>query len=467
MARGVGVLALHPENPRYFLFRGKPTVLVTSGEHYGAVVNRDFDYVRYLDALAAAGLNLTRLFVGPYVEGERSLHFAGYDRNTLAPRPGRLLAPWGRSNAPGYANGGNKFYLDQWDESYFSRLKDFVGQASARGIVVEVVLFSNMYSDYTWRHSPLHAGNNVNGVGRGAWERFTTMKDSGLLARQDAMVRKVVGELGESENVYFEICNEPEDHRPEVMEWLAHIAAVIAETEGGLPRKHLIAHNSMRQTAIMPVVSVQNLHYTWGRDLIGAIEALGEAREGEHVMPVAFDESMGPLLHQTASQVRVEAWEFLIGGGAVYNGLSWEYTVDRPAGEGRGHHAVLKQLGVLRRFFDGLDILRMRADESVVARSSDGATARSLAKVGDDHLVYVHHGKRDSRGADTTYVLEPGEHSVELAVRLSAGRFKLYWIEPATGTVLGSESFTHDGGQRRFLSPVYAEDMLLRVKRAR
>ncbi len=47
-------LALHPENPRYFLFRGKPTVLVTSGEHYGAVLNLDFDYVRYLDALATA-----------------------------------------------------------------------------------------------------------------------------------------------------------------------------------------------------------------------------------------------------------------------------------------------------------------------------------------------------------------------------------------------------------------------------
>ncbi len=45
-------LALHPDNPRYFLFRGEPTVLVTSGEHYGAVLNRDFDYVRYLDALA-------------------------------------------------------------------------------------------------------------------------------------------------------------------------------------------------------------------------------------------------------------------------------------------------------------------------------------------------------------------------------------------------------------------------------
>jgi hypothetical protein len=32
-------LALHPENPHYFLFRGKPTVLITSGEHLGAVIN--------------------------------------------------------------------------------------------------------------------------------------------------------------------------------------------------------------------------------------------------------------------------------------------------------------------------------------------------------------------------------------------------------------------------------------------
>src|SRR5437667_12053666 len=28
-------LALHPQNPHYFLFRGKPTVLITSCAHYG------------------------------------------------------------------------------------------------------------------------------------------------------------------------------------------------------------------------------------------------------------------------------------------------------------------------------------------------------------------------------------------------------------------------------------------------
>ena len=87
-------LRLHPQNPHYFLFRGKPTVLVTSGEHYGAVVNLDFKYDVYLDALAADGLNLTRLFVGSYLEkpGDFGIRF-----NTLAPAPGRAITPWARS----------------------------------------------------------------------------------------------------------------------------------------------------------------------------------------------------------------------------------------------------------------------------------------------------------------------------------------------------------------------------------
>src|SRR6266516_2814469 len=52
-------IALHPENPHYLLFRGKPTILITSTEHYGAVLNGDFDYVPYLEELADKKLNLT------------------------------------------------------------------------------------------------------------------------------------------------------------------------------------------------------------------------------------------------------------------------------------------------------------------------------------------------------------------------------------------------------------------------
>jgi hypothetical protein len=50
-------IKLHPSNPHYYVFNGQPTVLITSAEHYGAVINLDFDYVAYLDALKAYGLN--------------------------------------------------------------------------------------------------------------------------------------------------------------------------------------------------------------------------------------------------------------------------------------------------------------------------------------------------------------------------------------------------------------------------
>src|SRR5689334_18326982 len=107
-------LALHPDNPHYFLFREKPTVLIGSGEHYGAVLNLDFDYVRYLEELGARKLNHTRTFTGAYVEPPGSFNI---QKNTLAPALGRFICPWSRSSTPGYANGGNKFDLTQWDDA--------------------------------------------------------------------------------------------------------------------------------------------------------------------------------------------------------------------------------------------------------------------------------------------------------------------------------------------------------------
>jgi len=49
-------ITLHPDNPHYFLWKGEPTILITSGEHYGALLNLDFDYRRYFDELAAHSL---------------------------------------------------------------------------------------------------------------------------------------------------------------------------------------------------------------------------------------------------------------------------------------------------------------------------------------------------------------------------------------------------------------------------
>ena len=133
-------LRLHPDNPHYFLFRGKPAVLITSGEHYGSVLNRRFDSRKYLDTLAADNLNLTRVFTGMYreVPGE-SFDIA---RNTLAPEEADFVQPFRRTRP-------QKYDLSQWNDEYFRRWRDFVSYARQRQIIVEVTLFTTYYNGNT------------------------------------------------------------------------------------------------------------------------------------------------------------------------------------------------------------------------------------------------------------------------------------------------------------------------------
>ncbi len=253
LAAPIGLL---PANPRYFLFRGQPKVIVTSGEHYGAVVNRAFNYTRYLDALAEDGLNGTRIFTA-YREQPGAFNIAG---NSLAPRQEDLVLPWARSNEAGYFDGGNKFDLSRWDEAYFRRLRDFVREAGQRGIVVEANLFSCFYSDKSWETHPFHHRNNVNGLGQCAWDEALSLRDAKRTAVMAAYVRKLAAELREFDNVTFEICNEPYIGGVD-MKWHDHVADVLAgalkpgpgERAANLssthPTTHLISWNVANGTA--------------------------------------------------------------------------------------------------------------------------------------------------------------------------------------------------------------------------
>ncbi|MCX7598547.1 MAG: DUF6298 domain-containing protein, partial [Armatimonadetes bacterium] len=254
-------LALHPDNPHYLLFRGKPAVLITSGEHYGAVLNLDFDYRRYLDELARWGFNLTRTFSGVYHEVETSF---GIEENTLAPAPGRWICPWARSDKPGAADGGNKFDLTRWNPAYFSRLKDFVREAGRQGIVVELVLFCVFYEDVLWDRCPMNAANNVNGIGNVGRTEVYALKEEALTGVQEALVRKIAAELAGFDNIYYELCNEPY-FGGVTREWNQRMARAIQETEARLGVSHLIAeniaNNQAQVTDPLPEVSILNFHY--------------------------------------------------------------------------------------------------------------------------------------------------------------------------------------------------------------
>ncbi|MCI0724216.1 MAG: hypothetical protein L0338_35430, partial [Acidobacteria bacterium] len=197
----------HPSNPRCFLYKGKPIVLVTATEHYGAVLNGQFDCLPYLDELARNELNLSRTFTF-YRELEDSIPPLGCT-NTLAPRPGKEVMPWKRTGPGKAKDGGLKFDLNQWEPAYFTRMKAFLKAAAEREIIVEIVLFCNPYSDSIWSWFPLHPHNNTSGVGGKIAEvgQFMELHDPTLTERQKDFVRKIVEEVNQFDNIYFEICN--------------------------------------------------------------------------------------------------------------------------------------------------------------------------------------------------------------------------------------------------------------------
>jgi hypothetical protein len=241
-AAGNKPIALHPENPHYFLWRGKPTVLITSAEHYGAVLNLDFDFTTYLKELESRKLNNTRIFSGAYVEPPGAFDIAN---NTLAPAPGRFICPWPWNTMPAYPK---KFDLTKWNEDYFKRLRDFVSEAGQRGVVVEMNLFCPMYDEAQWKLSPQNPANHIplhEPIVFGHIERTNVYRldqNNGLLAVQVQLTRKIVTELNAFDNVYYEICNEPY-FGGVTIEWQHHIAKTIVDTEKSLPNTHLISQN--------------------------------------------------------------------------------------------------------------------------------------------------------------------------------------------------------------------------------
>jgi hypothetical protein len=454
-------LSLHPENPHYFLFGGKPTVLITSGEHYGAVLNLDFDYVKYLNTLKRDGLNGTRTWSGAYCEPPEAFNIAS---NTLAPHRGRFICPWARSDQPGYANGGNKFDLNQWDPAYFKRLKDFVKQAGKRGVIVELNLFCPFYDESMWRISPMNAANNVNGVGAVARTNVYTLdQNGGLLAVQEAMVRKLVTELTGFDNLYYEICNEPY-FGGVTLPWQRHIANVITERELELGVRHLISQNIANDKAVIenphPQVSIFNFHYATPPETVGMNYALNS---------VIGDNETG-FRGTNDAPYRMEAWDFIAAGGGLFNNLDYSFTAGHEDGSfvfpasqpGGGTAALRRQFQFLSQTVHRLDFVHMRPDNSLAkANLPPGATLRVLAEQGKDYLLYLRTGIGRSKDAAKTQC-ESGELQIELT--LPPGKFAAQWLDPKSCRSLEATRFAHTGGSHTFAVPAFSDDIALLVR---
>lgn len=433
-------IKLNETNPHYFTYKDKPLVIVTSGEHYGAVLNLDFDWATYLNTLYANRLNGTRLCSGANPEFEGWYNIA---QNTWAPTSMRYSCPWARSSTPGYHNGGNKFDLTKFNESHFDRLKDFMQLSLERDVIVELFLFTNVYTDQLWQYNPMKYSNNINGVGNvNYYDVYDVDKD--LLEIQKAFVRKMVIELNEFDNLIWEISNEPYINNHISSEWEDIMIQVIVDTEATLPKKHLISQNYNNYSKTIynpnPHTSIFNLHYARDRSA--------------YLLNYDLDKVMGcneTGFSQNNTQYRQELYIALTAGAGLWNNLDYSFTVGDetgqylPSGNPAGGNPTLRnQIQIGKEFIEGFNYIDMKPDNSPIVSLSSGVEYFGLMEYGEQYGIFF-------RGYGTWVQLQ-----------IPANDYLVEWIDTKTGNITESD-ITHAGGKLTLYPPYYTEDISLRI----
>ena len=460
---GVSPIAIHPENPHYFIYKNKPTVLIASGEHYGAVINLDFDFETYLATLQNIGLNHTRIFLGDYVEEPNAFCIK---KNTLAPADGRFICPWQRSKTPGFSRGGSKFNLDKWDPAYFQRLHKFMSLAQEKDVIVETVLF---FAGYLYKLSPLHRSNNVNTTDEIAAKQYMTLENGNILERQKQYCIKLVEELNQYDNLIINAANEPWFDNQEhpgfasppplaTKKWIERVSDWIVETEKTLPKKHIISVDYSNEGQIIPEkelntffknISVFNHHYDRNAQSV----KLNYDRTNR---VMSFNET--GLMPPVTPQYRIQGWKYIFSGGALYNNLDFTFQIGYEGGSGGTDFTcewyngctdqnMKYQLAALLKFMNSISFIKMKPDYQAVALNYGDENIYPLVWQGHEYAIYFEGGSK-----------------AKIKLHVPPGKWQVKWIHPSDLKELSEETIEIQKGSLDLMCPNYEEDVLLHVK---
>ena len=413
-------VALHPDAPRYFLFRGQARAIITATEHYGSVPNLPFDFIRYLDDAAAHRMTITRTFLL-----YRELQSERNPSSPCKPESPDYLAPYPRSG-PGMALDGEPRYdLERWNPEYFARLHAFLRAASERGIMVEMTLFSNTYGDSIWRLNPLRHQNNLQGEGQGEWPEYTSCRDAPRLARQQAFVRKIISECVGYDHVIFEICNEPGGGVPghvtpaEVDSWQQEVARTALAQLAQLGATHLVvgceaftytprwtAAQGLDRSFADPVYQSVNVHPLPDVTCAGRVYQLGNFMSKDLCLaelrdfclaatafakPCVLDEDNCASIYRDPTGWAIHrrrAWMALFSG-AHYNFIDFSLTVGSEAGSPASRAGLRRPFAILSEFMHGLDLVRTQPRPALLCGVPAHTVAAVLAVADGEYRVYL------------------------------------------------------------------------------
>lgn len=250
----VGVLSVHPENPRWFadssgqaIYLGGHQVFVDLQDNS---YNKEFirnherllDWREYVEFLKENKFNYLRNWV---IWSTGSGSMAPVNNAIAYPMPYERVKGHGKAK-----DGMDKFDLNRFDEDFFQRFKNRCEDLQDAGVYVSIMLFE-VYGflggeavgdppQTLWDGNVFNKANNINGIdadedddGKGI--EFFYTDDERILQFQKEYVKKVLDTLNDLDNVFYEIANEL--YAPQ---WQYEMIEFIHRYEKTKPKQHLV-----------------------------------------------------------------------------------------------------------------------------------------------------------------------------------------------------------------------------------
>ncbi len=426
---------------RWFTYNGQ-YVYYVGADTQQLAADTSLDYISILNQFQANGINKVRIWVDAY-----------WDLN--------YLHPWV------YNASTAKYNLDQWNNTYWTRLKAVVSAAQQRNIIVEISIFDaypespNWFVNDTMRVAWNKSYNSNGAFSANSSGHFypefydlnsTEKSTSGKTIKdyQQALVDKTLSELGGYPNVYFEIMNEffervstfPNGFAT-IAPWQQYWANYIAQRTDRLVVTHVHdATNSQANKTVgqeyfwdMPSVDVLNYHLYQTdpgtiSSMLNAAQRKGKVLQNNESYEwyVKNPDGSGQVTQANLDKVTKEAWGWFLSGGyyGFYNAQHTEYTNWSQLGT---RAKVLHDLAAKVRFWEmsPVDSSGNEYDSLVTQGPGSSNTARQVfANPGSQYVVYFWGTPR----------------TTNVSIQLPTGSYRYEWYDPRSGNLISSGTVT-------------------------
>ena len=235
-----GPLRANPANPRYFTDGSGKAIYLTGSHTWANLMDRGtlrppqvpFDYPAYMKWMVAHNFNFMRLWTAELPDSG--------DIHDVDERIVALPWRWLRTG-PGNANdGGLKFDLTKFDQSYFDRMRARTITAGQNGIYVSVMLFNGyefQFDTHPTDGDPFQDSNNINHVScPGNCPTDSAQMSDEVWNIEKAYMRKVIDTVNDLDNVLYEVSNE--SGSPFSDSWQANVISFVKQYEATKPKQH-------------------------------------------------------------------------------------------------------------------------------------------------------------------------------------------------------------------------------------